>query len=602
MRKDGELLELLERAPERGMEEIVAQYTPLLCAVAARRVHDGEEVKDLVNETFLEFYAHRERFDPEKGSLRAYLSAITDRLAVKRYWELSRLNTVSADDMADERDCIESAELKNDLAAALEQLDPIDARIVREKYYGGMNFKEIAAALDLPYETVKKRHQRSLKKLLRTMSIGMLLAALAAILAACAWLVLRYFGIVPGYGVNTNADSPAYVLEETAVLETEDYTLTVEDGWWNDGLLMLEYTIEGALDTSPQSLTDYYGIESSLEGLEECRLLSSSSTLVDGGREEVVRCFRGELPGGSRGELKVTFTAAAQPLELTLCRAEETSYEQAGYFALTEAQGGLLAAPRRENGELIVSIYPLNEGDFAIDPGLTKLFGETAPVTVTAEDGTVLTGTPVDYRPYGSAQYFDWNFGPAGEGDYTLNVPYVYESLAAYATRAGVHDTAEPISFTLTVPEPEETVVELPFGSVTLTAGELLTDYDPLPQVDVPEILAMRSVYDRFTWQCVRAQWHCNDSAREIVSAGVMVKRGADIQVSVGETILSVETESLSLLPQSVTDAAGGMTVSRPGDLQLGYHESITEVTGQITPGSLYYRWDQPFSISFTVE
>lgn len=602
MRKDRELLELLERAPERGMEEIVAQYTPLLCAVAARRVHDGEEVKDLVNETFLEFYAHRERFDPEKGSLRAYLSAITDRLAVGRYWELSRLDTVPADEMADGHDRIADAELRNDLAAALEQLDPIDARIVRGKYYGGMSFKEIAAALDLPYETVKKRHQRSLKKLLRTMSIGMLLAALAAILAACAWLVLRYFGIVPGYGVNTNAESPVYVLEETAVLETEDYTLTVEDGWWNDGLLMVEYTVEAEGGAPPQMLTDYYGIEPTVEGLEEgSRLLSSSSALVDGGREEVVRCFRGELPRGDRGELKVTFTAA-EPLELTLRRAEETSCEQAGHFALTEEQGGLLAVPRRENGELIVSIYPLNEGDFVIDPGLNKAFGETAPVTVTAEDGTVLTGTPMNWRPFGSEQYFDWNFGPAPAGTYTLDVPYVYESLAAYATRAGVHDASEPISFPLALPELTETVVELPFGSVTLTAGEVITDYDPLPQVDVPEILAMRSVYDRFTWQRVRAQWHCDDSEREIVSAGIMVKRGADIKVSVGETVLSVETESLSLLPQSVTDAASGVTVSRPGDLQLGYHESITEVTGQITPGSLYYRWNRPFSISFTVE
>lgn len=599
MYNERELPALLDREPDRVMEEIVAQYTPLLCTVAARRLSNTEDVKDIVNETFFEFYAHRERFDPEKGSLKSYLSTIADRLAMKQYRELSRLDPVSAEDVTDGRNCIADAELKSDLSAALDQLDPIDARIVREKYYGGMSFREIAAALDLPYETVKKRHQRSLKKLLRIMVIGTLLAAF---LSACAYMVLRYFGIVPGYGINTNADSAFYVLEETAVLETEDYTLTVEDGWWNDGLLMMAYTIESEQDTAPQSLTDYYDIQPAVEGLKETDLLSSSFGLSEEGRETVTGYFRGQLPTGTRKKLTLTFTTADGSIELTLRRAEETSYEHAGYFSLTESQGGLLAMPRLENGELIVSLYPLNEGDFVIDPGLTKAFGETAPVTVTAEDGTVLTGTPLNWRPFSGQAYFDWNFGAAPAGEYTLCVPYVYESLAAYSSRTGTHDTTDPLSFTLAVPEIGETVVTLPHGSVTLTAGAPITDYDPLPQVDVPDILAMRTVYDRFTWQRVTAQWHCDDSTREIVNAGVAVQHHLGIEVSVGDTTLSVETMSLQLLSQSVTDAASGVTVSRPGDLQLGYHETVTEVTGQITPSSLYYRWNQSFTIPFTVE
>lgn len=602
MQKGRELLELLERASDRGMDQIVAQYTLLLCTVAARRVSDTEEIKDIVNETFLEFYAHRERFDPEKGSLKAYLSTITDRLAVKQYWELSRLNTVSSGEPVDAHDCIADTELKNDLAAALERLDPIDARIVRETYYGGMSFREIAAVLDLPYETVKKRHQRSLKKLLKLLTLGLLIAALAVVLAACAWLVLRYFGIIPGYGVNTNENSPSYVLEQTAALETEDYALTVEDSWWNGGLMVVEYSIEGGTDTAPQTLTGYYGIEPALEGLEDCSLLSCTSTLSGGNRETVVCCFQGALPEEAGQTLVVTFTAAGEPLALTLRRAEELSYTHVESFSLTDGQGGLLALPRLENGELIVGIYPLNEGDFVIDPGLTKAFGETSPVTVTTSDGAVLTGTPMNWHPFSSERYFDWNFGSAPAGTYTLDVPYVYESLAAYSTDIGTHDTAAPISFTLAVPEITETVVELPFGSVTLTAGELLTDYDPLPQVDAPEILAMRTVYDRFTWQQVTAQWHCTDDSRELVNVGLATEGRPGIDLSVGDTVLSVPTESLTLLFETRTDAASGVSVSRPGDLQLGYHESISTVTGQITPGSLYYRWDQPFRISFTVE
>lgn len=600
--KDKELLALLEREPERGMEALVTQYTGLLCAVAARRVNDSEEIKDLVDETFLQFYEHRERFDPDKGSLGAYLSVITDRLAVKSYHELSRLRMVPDEEQEESRDFAEDSATRVDLAAALEQLDPIDAQIVRQKYYGGMSFKEIAAALGIPYETVKKRHQRSLKKLLKAMTIGLLLSALAALLAACAYLVLRYFGIIPGYGINTDESTPAYVLEDTAVLETEDYTLTVEDGWWNDGLLLLSCTLQGTEDVTPWTLSAHYGLSLSAEGLEDAALLSNTHRMLSGTQEELTQCFRGELPPEAGDTLSLRLVGAAESLELTLRRAEETSYERAGVFALTESEGGLLAVPRRENGELIVSIYPLSEGDFVIDPGLTRLFGETAPVTVTASDGTVLSGTPVDYHPYSSAQYFDWSFGEAPAGEYTLNVPYVYEALSAYATRAGFSNLGEPIRFSLSVPELEETTVAFPYGSVTLTAGELVTDYDPLPAVDTPEVAAMRTVYDDFTWQNLHIALSCTDESREVVNLSLSTEGREGIVLTVGDATLGMVTEDLTVLSEPVVDEASGATVSRPGKARLGWHASVTEVPCMLFPGGLYYRWEHPFAISFTVE
>lgn len=95
------------------------------------------------------------------------------------------------------------------LDACLRMLDPVDEQIIRMKYYGGMTAKEIAASLGLPYETVKKRHQRSLKKLKKSMLIGMVVALLAALLAACAYVVLRYFGVVPVMA-STTIRKPAF--------------------------------------------------------------------------------------------------------------------------------------------------------------------------------------------------------------------------------------------------------------------------------------------------------------------------------------------------------------------------------------------------------
>lgn len=339
--------------------------------------------------------------------MKSYLSAITDRLALKRYRELSRCAAGATEEMPDCRDAIASADSRADLESALEQLEPLDAEIIRMKYYGGMTFKEIAASLDIPYETAKKRHQRSLKKLRKSMIIGMVVILLAALLAACAYVVLRYFGVVPGYGVNNDPETGIYILEEPALLEMEDRTLTITDCWWNDGLLILQYSVEapGQTADSIEALVDNLGLSHfALEGLDDFSYLGSSRSIVDDQHAEGELYARGGLPEGTGDILELQLMSAVSPIPLPLRRAEtEVSFDQAGYYDLTEDQGGLLATPRLENGELIVSIYPLNGGDFTIDAGLTKLCGELAPVTVTAGDGTVLTGSPVRRSTWNSS-------------------------------------------------------------------------------------------------------------------------------------------------------------------------------------------------------
>lgn len=501
---DKEIKLLLREDPEKGMEQIVAQYTGLLWSVADQILQEPEDIKDCVNETFTEFFYQRERFDPEKGALKNYLAVIVRRLAIKKKQEDQRRAGALAEILED-TDSFSRMEEREALDACLRMLDPVDEQIIRMKYYGGMTAKEIAASLGLPYETVKKRHQRSLKKLKKSMLIGMVVALLAALLAACAYVVLRYFGVVPGYGVNNNPETDIYILEEPAALEMEDCTLTITDGWWNDGLLILQYSVEAPGETADSiwDLVNDLGLRNyALEGLDSFSFLGDSHSVADEQHAGGEWFARGGLPEGAGDTLELRLMGGSSPIPLTLRRAKtEVSFDQAGYYDLTEDQGGLLAMPRLENGELIVSIYPLNEGDFTIDAGLTKLCGELAPVTVTAGDGTVRTGSPAQWHPYGSETYFDWNFGPAEPGAYTLTVPYVYELLSEYDSGAGLSLlTKELVGFSLPVPDMEETTVEFPFGSVTMQPMEPTEPYDLCPDRNNPVTAALGEIYDRFSW------------------------------------------------------------------------------------------------------
>ena len=132
---DEELIELICRDREAGAEAVIGQYSGLIRQICARR-----------------------RAEEKVGGFR---------------WE-------EADG---------GPEGMEDLEEALRKLEPMDREIIREKYYEGLTLKEIAARLNLPYETVKKRSQRSLKKLLKMRMIGLLIAALTG----CGIWTSHYF-------------------------------------------------------------------------------------------------------------------------------------------------------------------------------------------------------------------------------------------------------------------------------------------------------------------------------------------------------------------------------------------------------------------------
>ena len=604
---DREIELLLREDPEKGMEQIVAQYTGLLWSVADQILQEPEDIKDCVNETLTEFFYQRERFDPEKGGLKNYLAVIVRRLAIKKKQENQRRAGALAE-RVEETDPFSQMEEREALDACLRMLDPVDEQIIRMKYYGGMTAKEIAASLGLPYETVKKRHQRSLKKLKKSMIIGMVAALLAALLAACAYVVLRYFGVVPGYDISTDPETGIYILEEPAALEMEDCTLTITDGWWNDGLLLLQYSVEAPGETADSiwDLLNDLGLSNyTLEGLDSFSYMGDSRSVADEQHAEGEWYAHGGLPEGTGDTLALRLMSGASPIPLTLRRAEtEVSFDQAGYYDLTEDQGGLLAIPRLENGELIVSIYPLNEGDFTIDAGLTKLCGELAPVTVTAGDETVLTGSPVGWHPYGSETYFDWNFGPAEPGAYTLTVPYVYEFLAEYGNGPQLMlSLKNQIGFSLQVPDMEETTVEFPFGSVTMRQMEPREPYDLCPDRTNPVTAALGEIYDRFSWWTIAAEWTCTAPDRELANVFVSGdgKMVPSIEVMIDGANTGITPFYLDPQLREVTDPETGWTYEAMDDLLMGCYEGINEVYGCIFTDKLCYRWNHEFVIPFAV-
>ena len=516
---DEKILDVLGKNPQKGMVLLMEKYTGLVWHVISFHVENPEDIKECTNDTFSGFYFKRKRFDPERGSLPVYLTAIARKIAISRYRKEKLRRSMSLDESAlgaeegreDRR--FNRAELKVDMERAMSVLKPNELKIIRMKYYDGMTVREIAESLDLPYETVKKRHQRGILKLGQSMLMLLLILVLLLSFSACVYGVLRYLDIIPplwvqeeeedpevipddglvinndqgwrdrsrepepgpgqgpeeendlaevpeagissvnilenrqeeevhteyspmeavideytvspGYGVNLNPEEAVYSLTEKMVYEDQDYTLSLDEFVYINNEVLITLTLQ-IKDTANRDEPRFRNLTLEYNG-SSWRF--SSQTEYQPNFTSRVRYLQFEnvsLPASEQGLQALTLKIDGCPIfvfDLSTIKQDEIKDHpyQVGKY------GGVMAIPRLEDGSLIVEIHPLDDDDeYKLLPGLirdsTGGMSDDA-VTVTGEDGTERQGRCLWYSPWNIKTYFEWDFGEASPGKYTLHVP-----------------------------------------------------------------------------------------------------------------------------------------------------------------------------------
>lgn len=236
------ILTLLNDDPEKGMSLLMEQYMGLLWGACSLYLDNPEDIRECVQEAFLDFYEFRNRFSPEKGTVKAYLYVIAKRKAIR----MSRRNVEAGTELLDEniadvQDMEEQLLNREILEQALSKLREQDSRMIRMKYYDGMTCAQIAHAMNLPLETVKKRQQRSLKKLRR------ILAAIAvlAVLTACAAVVVYKVRFSPTTGIQDAEEEMWYEMADDPVtMETEKGNVTIRSVIWKEQTFLAELDLE----------------------------------------------------------------------------------------------------------------------------------------------------------------------------------------------------------------------------------------------------------------------------------------------------------------------------------------------------------------------
>jgi RNA polymerase sigma-70 factor (ECF subfamily) len=152
---------------------IYDRYFPVIHRYVAGRL-GPQAADDLAAEAFLVAFRKRDRFDPERGTVRPWLFGIATNLVaqhrraeVRHFRALARTGAEPAAESHENRvlTAVTAARLQPQLAHALTLLSQQERDVVLLVASGELSHQEIATALAIPNGTVRSRLSRARKTL-----------------------------------------------------------------------------------------------------------------------------------------------------------------------------------------------------------------------------------------------------------------------------------------------------------------------------------------------------------------------------------------------------------------------------------------------------
>jgi RNA polymerase sigma-70 factor (ECF subfamily) len=170
---DVALVAALRLGDERAMAEILRRHRTPIVAFARRLLGDDARADEVTQDVFVRLWERSERFDGTRGTLRAFLLALTHGRAL----DISRADTART--RREERDHRRRAafhhggadapviarSVADALHAALQEVPEIERRAVELAYFGGHSYRTVAAMLGEPEGTIKSRIRSGLARL-----------------------------------------------------------------------------------------------------------------------------------------------------------------------------------------------------------------------------------------------------------------------------------------------------------------------------------------------------------------------------------------------------------------------------------------------------
>jgi RNA polymerase sigma-70 factor (ECF subfamily) len=168
------LIDRIAAGDDAALAEVYEEHGSLVFGLAMRVTRDRAVAEDVTQDVFVGLWRRPERFDPERGSLRALLAAMARNRAIdvmrsrgaslRREENEGRLAVAHGSVDGVEEHALRS-ERSAAVARALASLPPDQREAIDLAYYGGHTYREVAELLGIPEGTAKSRLRIGMQRL-----------------------------------------------------------------------------------------------------------------------------------------------------------------------------------------------------------------------------------------------------------------------------------------------------------------------------------------------------------------------------------------------------------------------------------------------------
>jgi len=143
-----------------AFEDFYEQHVHFVFQIALNIVGDHKEAEDVTHDVFLEVFQKHRQYNPEKGSIKAWLAVKTksraiDRLRKKKPLLVNKLEGLLKDQEKGADICFLSELEHSILKEALNELPEEQREAIIRSYFNGESHREIAERMKKPLGSVK---------------------------------------------------------------------------------------------------------------------------------------------------------------------------------------------------------------------------------------------------------------------------------------------------------------------------------------------------------------------------------------------------------------------------------------------------------------
>ena len=146
------------------------QHKDAVYRFAWRMSRSPAAAEDITQDVFVGLLRHPGRFDPARGTLRAFLLGIARNLALKHWRAEHRFEPLDDEAVVAEPVDLERGDVGDMVGRAVRALRPLQREVVILAEYEGLTLAEVARTVDADVGTVKSRLHRARENLRRMLA------------------------------------------------------------------------------------------------------------------------------------------------------------------------------------------------------------------------------------------------------------------------------------------------------------------------------------------------------------------------------------------------------------------------------------------------